>query len=244
MGGKSLMLRGGAMATLAVALAAGGCATKTGKGAAYGAAGGSAVGAGIGALAGGGSGAAIGAAVGAGVGAGTGALVGRYMDKQQKELEENVENAQIERKGDQLEVKLNSAILFDTNEAELKPEAIADLAEFAGVLKEYEQTNLVIEGHTDSTGPENLNRRLSQERAESVVRFLESRGVDGSRLKSYGYGEAKPVGSNSTVEGRTQNRRVQIVIAPSEELKQQDAAAAKQAEEQQRAKAPQQGTTR
>src|SRR3954464_11610514 len=133
------------------------CATKTQTGTAAGAGGGALLGGVIGALAGGGKGAAIGAAVGAGVGAGSGALIGHYMDKQEKALKQ-VKGAKVEREGDKLVVKFNSAILFDTNKAVLKPASQNDLAEFAKVLKEYKETDLVIEGHTDNKGKKATNQ--------------------------------------------------------------------------------------
>ncbi|HVZ73432.1 MAG TPA: OmpA family protein [Polyangia bacterium] len=201
-----------------------GCATNEGKGAAIGAGGGALAGAGIGALAGGGKGALIGGAIGAGVGAGTGALIGHYMDKQQKALG-NVKGAKVERQGDQLVVKFNSAILFDTGKAALKPQSKTDLAELAKVLKEYKDTDLVIEGHTDSTGKREANQKLSEARAKSVVAQLEADGVQPARLTARGLGDSVPVGDNATDAGRQQNRRVQVQIAANQELRDRDAKA-------------------
>ena len=204
------------------------CATKTQTGALVGGGVGAAAGAGIGAIAGGGKGAVIGGAVGAAAGAGTGAVIGHYMDKQEKALKE-VKGAKVERQGDKLVVKFNSAILFDTNKSVLKPQAKNDLAEFAKVLKEYKDTDLVIEGHTDNTGKKDTNQRLSVARAESVISFLETEGVARSRLTGRGYADDQPVAPNDTESGRQQNRRVQIQIAANEALQKQDAANAKQA---------------
>lgn len=201
------------------------CATNTGKGAAIGGGAGAATGAGIGAIAGGGKGALIGAGIGAAVGAGTGALIGRYMDKQQEELAQ-VKSANVERQGDQLVVKFNSAILFDTGKTDLKPQSQKDLADFAVVLKKYPDTDLIIEGHTDSTGGTEMNQKLSEARAHAVVAYLESQGVQGARMKGVGFGETRPVADNASDAGRAQNRRVQVNIAANEELKKQDAQAA------------------
>ena len=206
-----------------VGFVAAACATKAGTGAAVGAGGGGLLGAGIGALVGGGKGAAVGAAVGAGVGAGTGALIGHYMDKQEKALKE-VKGAKVERAGDKLVVKFNSAILFDTGKSVLKPASRTDLAEFAKVLKEYKDTDLVIEGHTDNKGKKPMNQKLSVARAESVIGFLESEGVARSRLTGRGFADDMPVAPNDTEAGRSQNRRVQIQIAANESLQKQDAA--------------------
>jgi outer membrane protein OmpA-like peptidoglycan-associated protein len=210
-----------------VAMLSAACATKTQTGAATGAGGGALLGAGLGALMGGKKGAVIGAGVGAAAGAGTGALIGRYMDKQEAALKE-VKGAKVEREGDQLVVKFNSAILFDTNKAILKPASQTDLTEFAKVLKEYKDTDLVIEGHTDSTGKKERNQKLSMERAEAVTAFLESQGVERPRLTARGFADEQPVGDNATEAGRQANRRVQIQIAANEKLKKDDAAAATQ----------------
>jgi outer membrane protein OmpA-like peptidoglycan-associated protein len=210
-----------------VAFVAAACATKTQTGAAAGAGGGALLGAGIGALIGGGKGAAVGAAVGAGVGAGSGALIGHYMDKQEKALKE-VKGAKVERQGDKLVVKFNSAILFDTNKSVLKPASRTDLAEFAKVLKEYKDTDLVIEGHTDNKGKKALNEKLSVARADAVIGFLESEGVARGRLTGKGYADEMPIASNDSETGRAQNRRVQIQIAANENLQKKDAQAASQ----------------
>jgi outer membrane protein OmpA-like peptidoglycan-associated protein len=213
----------GLFGILVICLAA--CATNTGKGAAIGGGAGAATGAGVGAIAGGGKGALIGAGIGAAVGAGAGALIGHYMDKQQEELAQ-VKSANVERQGDQLVVKFNSAILFDTGKTELKAQSQKDLADFAVVLKKYPQTDLIIEGHTDSVGGTEMNQKLSEARAHAVVSFLEGQGVQGVRMKGLGYGETRPVADNGTEAGRAQNRRVQVNIAANEELKKQDAEAA------------------
>jgi len=215
-----------ASAICIVAFVAAACATKTQTGALAGAGAGGLLGAGIGAIAGGGKGAAIGAAVGAGVGAGSGALIGNYMDKQEKRLKE-VKSAKVERQGDKLVVKFNSAILFDTGKSELKGASRADLAEFAQVLREYKDTDLVIEGHTDNKGKKGFNQKLSESRAEAVIGFLRGEGVARPRMTGRGYADDMPVASNSSEDGRRQNRRVQIQIAANENLQKQDAQAAK-----------------
>lgn len=204
------------------ALLVGGCATKRNTGAGIGAGGGALLGAGIGALAGGGKGAMIGAGVGAAAGAGTGALIGNYMDKQEAKLKE-VKGANVERKGDQLVVRFNSAILFDTGKSKLKPQSEKDLAEFGKVLTEYKETDLIIEGHTDNTGKKDFNQKLSVARAEAVVAFLQSQGVDRGRMTSRGLADERPVADNASTDGRQANRRVEVNIAANENLKKQDA---------------------
>ena len=210
-----------------IALVATACATKAGTGALVGGGAGAGLGAGIGALAGGKTGAILGGALGAAAGAGTGALIGNYMDKQEKAMKE-VKGAQVQRQGDQLVVKFNSAILFDFGKSQLKPASERDLAEFASVLKQYRDTDIVVEGHTDNKGKKPINLKLSVARADAVIAFLESQGVEHPRMTSKGYADEMPIASNDTDEGRAQNRRVQIQIAANEQLKQQDAAAASQ----------------
>jgi outer membrane protein OmpA-like peptidoglycan-associated protein len=210
--------------TLAASLS---CATKARTGAAVGGGGGAAAGAGIGALIGGWKGAAIGAAVGGAAGGVAGAVVGRYMDMQEEALKRDVKSATIEREGDQLVVKFKSAILFDVDKTVLKEDAKTELADLANVLKEYPDTNLVIEGHTDSSGSAAHNKKLSEQRAASVIDVLVTDGVDRSRLTHKGWGEDKPLQSNSTADGRAQNRRVEVHIAPNEALKKADAENAK-----------------
>lgn len=212
-----------AAALLAAAVLSAACATQEGQGAGIGAGSGALLGAGIGALAGGGRGALLGAAVGAGVGAGSGALIGRYMDKQQADLKK-VKGANIERQGNQLVVRFNSAILFDTGKATLKPQSQKDLTEFAQVLTKYPETDLVIEGHTDNTGKKDVNRRLSVERAESVIGFLSQAGVLRARMTGQGFADDRPVADNATAEGRMKNRRVEVQIAANQALQQKDAA--------------------
>jgi outer membrane protein OmpA-like peptidoglycan-associated protein len=209
----------------AVAYLAAACATHTQTGALAGAGAGGLLGAGVGGLVGGGKGALVGGAVGAAAGAGTGALIGNYMDKQEKALKQ-VKGANVERQGDQLVVKFNSAILFDTGKSKLKPVSEKDLGEFAKVLKEYKDTDLIVEGHTDNKGKKATNQKLSQARAKSVIAFLESQGVEGRRMTPQGYADDRPVASNADEAGRAQNRRVQIQITANQQLQQQQAAAA------------------
>jgi len=222
---------------LFVAASGHGCATNTGKGALIGAGGGGLAGAGIGALAGGGKGAMIGGAVGAGVGAGAGALIGNYMDKQEAELKK-VKGADVKREGDKLIVRFNSAILFDTGKAKLKPASEKDLTEFAGVLKQYPETNIIVEGHTDNVGKKAKNKKLSETRAQSVIGFLDGHGVVKARVTAVGYADDRPVGDNATDTGRQANRRVEIQISANEKLQQQQQQAQQQAQQPPQAAAP------
>ncbi|WP_238395740.1 OmpA family protein [Pontibacter pudoricolor] len=162
---------------------------------------------------------AAGAIIGAAVGGATGAVIGRRMDKQAEELEKSMENANVERVGEAIRINFDSGILFATNSAELSASAKQDIAKLAQTLKEYEGTNVIIEGHTDNTGSYELNQKLSERRAQSVLNYAKSVGVDGSRLQAKGYSYDQPIADNSTVAGRSQNRRVEIIIIANEEMK-------------------------
>jgi outer membrane protein OmpA-like peptidoglycan-associated protein len=103
--------------------------------------------------------------------------------------------------------------LFETGKADLKQELKENLAEIAGILKNLlNESNVVVEGHTDNVGKAAANKTLSEQRAKAVSKYLSDRGVDKKRLKSVGYGLTKPVADNNTEEGRAKNRRVELVI--------------------------------
>jgi outer membrane protein OmpA-like peptidoglycan-associated protein len=104
-------------------------------------------------------------------------------------------------------------ILFDVNESTLKAEARLAIAKLAGILLVIPDLKVVIEGHTDSTGSAEYNLELSQRRALSVLEFLSGEGVEPARLSSEGFGMNQPIADNATREGRSQNRRVEIVIS-------------------------------
>jgi len=201
------------------ALALSGCATDTQqkKGRVVGAALGTVVGAGVGYAIGGGKGAAIGAGSGLLVGGLTGDRIGKYMDNQEAEMRQalaEVESASIQREQDILAITFKSDFSFGFDSAIIKPGAEDEIARVAEVLIKYPQTNISIEGHTDSKGAEEYNMNLSTRRAEAVKNSLIGRGLSSSRLQTIGFGESKPVATNDTEAGRQQNRRVRIVIAP------------------------------
>ncbi len=199
-----------------------GCATKTGTGAAVGTGVGAAVGAGVGqAIGGNTSGTLIGAGIGALVGGLTGAAVGRYMDNQEKAMNQAIANSEAatmqrerQQNVDMLTVTFKSDYLFAVNSATLLPGADTELQRVAKVLREYPETNIQIAGYTDSSGSEEYNQRLSERRAEAVKNALMGMGVSASRLTTIGYGESRPVASNATESGRQQNRRVEVRIVP------------------------------
>lgn len=198
--------------------------TNTGKGALIGGGGGAALGAGLGALIGGGKGAGIGSAIGAAVGAGAGTLIGNKMDKQKKQLEEQLGNqAKVETTTDQnglkaIKVTFEGGILFPTGKYTLNPQAKADLTRFAASLRDNPDTNVQIYGFTDNTGSFAVNQKLAGERADAVLSYLANSGVAPTRLSAEGIPMADYVADNSTPEGRAQNRRVEIYISASKAM--------------------------
>jgi outer membrane protein OmpA-like peptidoglycan-associated protein len=189
---------------------------KTQKGAIIGTAGGGAVGAVIGKAAGN---TALGAIIGATVGGVTGAVIGRKMDKQAKEIENKVPGAKVERVGEGIVVEFSDKILFGFDRSYLSAGASTNLNKLVEVLNSYPDTDIEIQGHTDSKGADDYNLKLSERRASSVANFLRGKGVASSRVRIKGYGETAPVASNDTEDGRSQNRRVDFLITANEKMK-------------------------
>lgn len=171
---------------------------------------GAAAGAGIGALVGGKKGALI----GAGIGGATGAAAGGYMDIQASKLRQKLTGTgvQVARDGDNVRLIMPNSITFNTNESTIKTSANNVLDSVALVAKEYDKTRLQIIGYTDSTGNDKINQPLSERRAAAVANYLALREVQGSRISSYGAGSSNPIASNTTAEGKAQNRRVEIML--------------------------------
>ena len=202
---------------LSTSLLSMGCSSsKTVKGGAIGAAAGGVIGGIIGHKAGN---TAVGAIIGAAVGGTAGALIGNYMDKQAEEMQRDIKNARIERIGEGIKITFDSGLLFETNSATLSTGAKQNIEELARILTKYDDTDILVEGHTDSIGTEEYNQKLSERRAESVANYAKGLGVKGSRFTTIGYGETQPVTSNSTASGRQQNRRVEIAIMANDDLK-------------------------
>lgn len=216
----------GSIAVLSVAIAA--CAAddpnrRAKQGALIGAIGGAVAGSAVGNT--------EGAIIGGAVGALAGGAVGNYMDKQARELEEKLaaerarNELQIVRLSDNaLKIGVASDASFDVDSATLKGQAQSTFSRIAAVLKDYDATVIHIVGHTDSTGSAQYNQALSQRRAGSVTSHLVAQGVTNQRLRQEGRGESEPIADNDTAAGRTRNRRVDIVIQPVVEGRENQAA--------------------
>jgi len=162
---------------------------------------------------------AVGAIIGAAVGGTAGTLIGIYMDKQARELEEKVENAKVERIGEGIKLTFDSGLLFGFDSYQISDATRKNLDNMAEVLKDYDETDILIEGHTDNVGDAAYNQTLSVKRADAVADYLKQNNVKRNRLITKGYGESQPVASNADASGQKLNRRVEVVITANEKLK-------------------------
>ncbi len=210
-------VRAGLVVTVIGAVGLAGCATKMQTGAVVGTAGGAVVGGVIGKVAGS---TAKGAIIGAVVGGAAGAIIGSQMDKQARELEQNIEGATVERVGEGIQVTFASGLLYDFDSDAIRPEAGVNLRALAASLDRYPNTDLVIIGHTDQLGSSAYNQSLSERRATSAASYLMAQGVNGGRIITRGLGESEPKASNETEAGRQANRRVEVAIYASRAYRQ------------------------
>lgn len=191
------------------------------KGTVIGAAGGAILGAIIGNNVGDNDNSELGAVIGGVVGGATGAIIGKKMDKQAQQIENEIPGAQVERIDDGIVVTFdeNSGVYFDTDKSNINARSQETLNKLAGVLMEYPDTNVLVVGHTDSTGSAEYNLSLSQRRAESVTGyFVNTKGLSSGRFTTRWFGESQPAYTNDTPEGRAKNRRVQLAILPNEQM--------------------------
>jgi outer membrane protein OmpA-like peptidoglycan-associated protein len=162
---------------------------------------------------------AMGAVLGGVVGGVAGGVIGNKMDKQAREIDQALPGAEVVRVGEGIKLVLNeNAVRFDTNKSSLTAAAKANLDKLVPVFGEYPDTNITIYGYTDNTGAADYNLKLSGERAASVKNYLTGKGVSSSRFQVTGLGIADPIASNETVQGRSQNRRVEFAITANEKM--------------------------
>lgn len=182
------------------------------KGTAAGAAGGALLGAAVS------KGSIWGILAGAAVGGLAGNLIGKKMDQQARDLTQAIPTAEVNRVGEGINMTFDASLAFQINSAQISDSYKKDLDAAASVFKNYEDTHILIEGHTDDTGSAEYNMSLSEKRAKAVENYLISRGVDASRLTAKWYGEAQPKYPNDEAN-RAKNRRVELAIYANEDMK-------------------------
>ena len=204
-------------------------ASNTQKGAVIGAGSGAVIGGVIGNNVGKGN-TALGAIIGGVVGGTAGGYIGSRMDKQAKKIEQEIPGAEVERVGEGINVTFDEAsgVYFDSEKYNLNAKSQETLNKLAGIFKEYPNTNILVEGHTDDTGSDSYNLTLSKNRAQAVTSYMVSNGLDKGRFDTKWYGEAQPKYDNTTAEGRSKNRRVELAIVANEELKKEAEEATKE----------------
>jgi outer membrane protein OmpA-like peptidoglycan-associated protein len=162
---------------------------------------------------------ALGAVLGGVIGGVAGGVIGNKMDKQARKISETLPGAKVERVGEGIRLVLGeNAIRFDFNKSTLTPAAKANLDKLVTVFNEYPDTDIQIFGYTDSKGADDYNLNLSNQRAASVKAYLSDKGLNSSRFKTVGMGEADPIATNDTEVGRSQNRRVEFAITANEKM--------------------------
>jgi outer membrane protein OmpA-like peptidoglycan-associated protein len=212
---RSMTRRVAIVLLAAATVGASGCAKKWQTGAVVGAGGGAVAGAAVGQVAGS---TTKGAIIGAVVGGVAGGLIGNEMDKRAAELRQNIRGAKVERVGEGIQVTFDSGLMFDVDSDDLRAEARTNLGELAKSFDKYEDSDIMIVGHTDNTGTEAHNQDLSIRRADAAAGFLVDRGVSGKRIRTLGLGEMEPVSSNETASGRQENRRIEVAIYASKDM--------------------------
>jgi len=197
-------------------------ANNTQKGAVIGATSGAVIGGVIGNNTKGGN-TALGAIIGGVVGGAAGGYIGNRMDEQAKKIEQEIPGAEVERVGEGINVTFDEAsgVYFDTEKYNINAKSKETLNKLAGIFKEYPKSNILVEGHTDDTGSESYNLTLSKNRAQAVSGYLVNNGVSSGRFDTKWYGESQPKYDNTTADGRAKNRRVELAIVASDELKEE-----------------------
>ncbi|MCF4101593.1 OmpA family protein [Gillisia sp. M10.2A] len=173
---------------------------------------------------------ALGAIIGGVVGGAAGGYIGNRMDKQAQRIEQEIPGAEVERVGEGINVTFDesSGVYFDTEKYNINAKSQETLNKLADIFKEYPNTDILVEGHTDDTGSDSYNLTLSKNRAQAVTNYMVSQGIVKGRFDTKWYGETQPKYDNTTPDGRAKNRRVELAIVANEKLKEE----AKQATQQ------------
>lgn len=216
-----------------IILIAGGCETvkKTNK-AQRGAAGGAVIGGVLGGVIGNNVGkgnTVLGAIIGSVVGGVTGGIIGNKMDKQAEKIKNEIPGAEVERVGEGIVVTFNEknpdgskmGVYFDFDRSDITANSKLALDKLIQIFKEYPETNLLVEGHTDDKGADSYNLSLSERRAMAVGNYLKNNGVSSSRLTINWYGESQPKTENTSDANRAENRRVEFAITANEKMKEE-----------------------
>ena len=141
------------------------------------------------------------------------------MDKQAEQIKNDIPGAKVERVDEGIKVEFNEKILFAFSKSDIGDSAKQNLNKLVTALNDYPNTNIEIQGHTDSRGTDEYNMGLSQRRANAVRDYLVAQGISASRLTTRGFGESAPAYSNDTPEGMAQNRRVEFLITANDQMK-------------------------
>jgi outer membrane protein OmpA-like peptidoglycan-associated protein len=193
--------------------------SKTQRGVGIGAASGAVIGGVLGNNIGKGGNTALGAIIGGVVGGTVGGVIGNRMDKQAQKIDEALPGAEVERVGEGIKLTLNeNSVNFDLGKSSLTATAKANLDKLIPVFNEYPDTNIQIFGHTDSSGSDELNQKLSEQRAQSVKTYLSGKGLKSGRFTTIGRGEAEPIADNASAAGMSKNRRVEFAITANEKM--------------------------
>ena len=135
-----------------------------------------------------------------------------YMTMLYKELKKGVGEAKVRRDGDTVRVIYPELSMFDFNKDQIKAEAMPSFQRFAGILKNYDRVNFLINGYTDNVGTDAVNLSLSERRAENTKTLMQTDGIISSRMTTNGMGSANPIMTNTTDDGRQANRRVEFLL--------------------------------
>ncbi|BCE03740.1 OmpA family protein [Marinicellulosiphila megalodicopiae] len=156
------------------------------------------------------------AMIGGAAGGIAGGAVGGYMDKQENKMRDKLAGTgvSVTRNGDEIILNMPGEITFATGKSDLNAEFTNTLDGVVLVLEEFDQTIITVEGHTDSTGSDELNQALSEKRALAVGQYILDKNVAEFRIEAIGRGETMPKYDNATVEGRASNRRVELTLTP------------------------------
>ena len=202
---------------------------KTQRGAAAGAAGGAVIGGIIGNNVGNKNNTVLGAIIGGVIGGVAGGIIGNKMDRQAEKIKNEIPGAEVQRVGEGIVVTFSEknpdgskmGVYFDFDKSDITANSKLALTKLVQIFKEYPETNLLVEGHTDDKGGDAYNLSLSQRRASAVGNYLKNNNISSSRLTINWYGETQPKVENTSDANRAENRRVEFAITANEKMKEE-----------------------